>query len=408
MYAPWEYELMAVSYDNNWDNILNKLQGLFRAEFANTLKVYKGIKNDMESNQYLRLYPISSTLVDYSTQSETREFGIGMILYFKEPNMKKAGVDNVMRLVSRIETIVANNNSMTLSDDSITYNCRVESSELEATDNEYQVEFDYRCVHANDISETAAEGGTRGSSFSNNYSTSFDGLDDYIDFGAVSEIPSGTALTISFWFNSGSLTDNRVVFGTNVNTGSHPWFSCELWGSNNTFYLELRNDASGGSNVYCQFNNFRTLLSEDTWYHAVWVYDGSSANTTTDRIKLYINSDAKTLQYSGAMPSALSSSIGNFWLGNGAKYDVPYEGYFDEVAIWDAVLDADAIIAVYNSGTPIDLTSDDGNYDNSGDLVTYWRMEEGTGTNAVNTANSGTNDGTLTNGTTWSSEVPPN
>ena len=143
MYALREFNLMAVGYYNNWDNVLNKLQGLFRTEFKGALKVYKGIKNEMEGNQYLRLSPISSSLVDYSTNLETREFGIGINLYFKEPNIKKTGIDNVMRLVSRIETIIAINNSMTLSDGTTAYNCRIESSELEATDNEYQVEFEY-------------------------------------------------------------------------------------------------------------------------------------------------------------------------------------------------------------------------------------------------------------------------
>ena len=91
---------MAVGYYNNWDNVLSKLESLFRTEFKGALKVYSGLQNKMESNQYLRLSPISSSLVDYSIASETREFGIGMVLYFKEPNIKKTGVDNVMRLIS--------------------------------------------------------------------------------------------------------------------------------------------------------------------------------------------------------------------------------------------------------------------------------------------------------------------
>ena len=90
---------MAVAFANNWDIILSKLESLFRDEFKGALKVYSGLQNEMEGNQYLRLSPISSSLVDYSTNLETREFVIGMALYFNEPNIKKAGIDNVMRLV---------------------------------------------------------------------------------------------------------------------------------------------------------------------------------------------------------------------------------------------------------------------------------------------------------------------
>ena len=79
MYALGESNLMAVAFSNNWDIILSKLESLFRAEFKGALKVYSGLQNDMEGNQYLRLSPISSSLVDYSTNLETREFVIGML-----------------------------------------------------------------------------------------------------------------------------------------------------------------------------------------------------------------------------------------------------------------------------------------------------------------------------------------
>ena len=142
---------MAVAFANNWDIILSKLESLFRTEFKGALKVYSGLQNEMEGNQYLRLSPISSSLVDYSTTLETREFVIGMALYFNEPNIKKAGIDNVMRLVSRIETIIANNNSITLPDNSVAYDCKIESSEIEASDSEYLVQFNFKCTHANSI-----------------------------------------------------------------------------------------------------------------------------------------------------------------------------------------------------------------------------------------------------------------
>ena len=67
---------MAVAFANNWDIILSKLESLFRTEFKGALKVYSGLQNEMEGNQYLRLSPTSSSLVDYSATLETREFSI--------------------------------------------------------------------------------------------------------------------------------------------------------------------------------------------------------------------------------------------------------------------------------------------------------------------------------------------
>ncbi len=148
---------MPVGFYNNWDNILVKLQDILRDEFGASLAVYTGLKNIHEGNQYLQISPTGSELLNYVEGREEREFSIGLTLYFKEPNIKKAGIDNVMRLSSRIETIIANNYSMQLSDESVAFNCRIESSEIEASDEEYIIQYDYKCVHVNDItSDTTA------------------------------------------------------------------------------------------------------------------------------------------------------------------------------------------------------------------------------------------------------------
>ena len=65
------------------------------------------------------------------------------------------------------------------------------------------------------------------------------------------------------------------------------------------------------------------------------------------------------------------------------------ETQFNDFAIWDVALDADAVAAIYNSGTPIDLTSNSGNYDNSADLQLYYEFENN-GTANTNVDLSGT------------------
>ena len=65
-------------------------------------------------------------------------------------------------------------------------------------------------------------------------------------------------------------------------------------------------------------------------------------------------------------------------------------------------LDALAVAAVYNSGAIFDLTGASGNYDNEGDLVGYWRMNEGNGTTAEDTG--GSNNATLTGGAIYSND----
>jgi hypothetical protein len=85
------------------------------------------------------------------------------------------------------------------------------------------------------------------------------------------------------------------------------------------------------------------------------------------------------------------------------------DGLMDEVAVWDAELSANDITSIYNSGLPNDL-SDASSYDTdrTSSLVHWWRMGDnasGTGT-TITDQGSGGNDGTLTNGPTFSTTVP--
>ena len=144
---------MATTFTNNWKNILDKLQSTIRSEFKNTMPIYRGFDNDPSGSQYLRLVPINSDLLGYNITSETREFSINMILHFKSANIKETALDHIFRLVSRLESLIVDNISMTLSDSSNLFNCRVESTSFDSTNSEeHIVTFDFKGVHMSNIS----------------------------------------------------------------------------------------------------------------------------------------------------------------------------------------------------------------------------------------------------------------
>jgi len=73
-----------------------------------------------------------------------------------------------------------------------------------------------------------------------------------------------------------------------------------------------------------------------------------------------------------------------------------FNGQIDEVAIWSSTLSSTAIITLYNSGNGLNASIDSGNYTNSGDLVGYWKFNDGTDSTLTDyTSNS--NNGTLKN-----------
>ena len=138
---------MAVSFTNNWKNILDKLESVLRTEFKGALPVYTGNKAPVGST-YLQLSPVGSELLEYNVTSETREFTIQILYYFLEANVRDSALDHILRTVSRIEALIHDNTAMTLTDSTRAFNCRMQSTELNAGDEDmYIVEWEYKCMH---------------------------------------------------------------------------------------------------------------------------------------------------------------------------------------------------------------------------------------------------------------------
>ena len=138
---------MAISFTNNWKNIIDKLEYTIRNEFKGALPVYRG-NQAPAGTTYLQLNPTGSELLEYNVTSETREFTIQVLYYFLEANVKDTALDHILRTVSRIEALVHDNLSMELSDGSSALNCRMQSTDLNTEDEEmYVVEWEYKCMH---------------------------------------------------------------------------------------------------------------------------------------------------------------------------------------------------------------------------------------------------------------------
>ena len=144
---------MAVSFTNNWKNILDKLRNVLRSEFKGALPIYVG-EEGQEGTQFIRLDPIGSEMLEYNITSESREFTISVSYYFAEHNVKKSALDHVLRYVSRIEALIHDNTSITLSDNSNLYNCRMESMELSPDEESsvYLVHWEWKGQHTGNIS----------------------------------------------------------------------------------------------------------------------------------------------------------------------------------------------------------------------------------------------------------------
>ena len=140
---------MAISFTNNWKNILDKLRNVLRSEYKNSVPVYIGGEDSNAGSQYIRIDPQGSSLVNYMTNSETREFTINIYYAFSGANVKKTALDHILRFVSRTEALIHDNLIMTLSDSSKAIDCRFESTDLDTDEEEnvYIVSWVWKCQH---------------------------------------------------------------------------------------------------------------------------------------------------------------------------------------------------------------------------------------------------------------------
>ena len=149
---------MAVTFTNNWKNILDKLESILETEFKGALPVYKGNTVPKGVNQALQLIPTGSVLVEYNATSETREFSVSLRFIFAEINVRETALDHILRYVSRIEALIHDNVTTTYTNENSEteriFNCRLETTELN-TDEEsgiYITEWEWKCSHVGNIS----------------------------------------------------------------------------------------------------------------------------------------------------------------------------------------------------------------------------------------------------------------
>jgi len=227
------------------------------------------------------------------------------------------------------------------------------------------------------------------SAFSNEASVSFDGNDDLcvIGSGFESSLNSASTLTVSLWAKLAS--SGGILFGSGTSTTNGLWF---LPYNDSTHYFVARN-ASSGSLSY-------TAPSLNEWHHIVGVLDGSSSVVYVDGSSVATGATLPALSSDGGSDPQIGD-LGAWMTFSGGSVD----GLIDEVAVFSSALSASVVSDIYNSGTPTDLGSDGLDLSPLG----WWRMGDVCGSSGTNIANQGSassSDGTLTNGPTFSTDVP--
>lgn len=235
---------------------------------------------------------------------------------------------------------------------------------------------------------------------SNTFSGSFDGSNDYVDCGSISSMSGVSAQTLSVWFKPTVAGEIPNIGWWSSSTASYGWSSS---GSIQTF------NAKNGVNE--SFDVASYVPNDTNWHNYVAVFNSGT-------VTIYI--DGSSVLTDTASNTTLATSPATFRIGQFGTVSLYEAGLYDEISLWDAALDLDDVVSVYNGGSPVDLSIARGGYDKQADLTHWWRIgdhasDTGSGgspsngdtiSNVENAANPNTNDGTGTNGPTYSTTVP--
>ena len=223
------------------------------------------------------------------------------------------------------------------------------------------------------------------------YSFSFDGSNDYVEVPYASAI-NPTSYTVSAWAKvEGGSGFRSVITSRSDDTSGDKGYMIYA-GENDTwqFWTGTGTGTNSGNWIWHQINSAESVGSD-------WAFLTATYNGTT--MKFYVNG----VQKGGNLDaSAHKNTTEPMRIGAGKTEDTVPEYYFngkiDEVAIWNEALGSAEITALYNSGDGLDAASDSGNYTSEGNLVAYYKMNDGSGNTLTDNEDDGTDyDGTLNN-----------
>ena len=188
----------------------------------------------------------------------------------------------------------------------------------------------------------------------------FDGDNDYVLPGLITELVDAAEFAVSLWFrrtvdHAGSAAEtnhlvNNVLIAQSAD-GSNDNLEIGTEGEAVEVYLDTVEFGGPASTV-----SQPASIQDNSWHHLVMSYDSGD----TSELKLYVDGELVSSyeEYGGLLDHATSSfSIGvsrplsNSWGG--------YEGLIDDVAVWNASLGPQQVAALFGGTSPLLLSGFD-------------------------------------------------
>ncbi|MFA5644673.1 MAG: LamG-like jellyroll fold domain-containing protein, partial [Patescibacteria group bacterium] len=172
-----------------------------------------------------------------------------------------------------------------------------------------------------------------------NGATSFDGVNDYIDCGAFTQIDGIQKMTMVYWGKK-SATNKLLPIGKRSDSSANA----------SAIALNVWNDGL----IYWNVSEFpvvragRCSFNDTNWHLFTMVFDGSLSGNE-NRLKGYIDGIQQSLFFTGTIPTSLTSIAGNMYIGASSQSIATYygSGSISDVRVYNRALSEEEIQQLY-------------------------------------------------------------
>lgn len=208
----------------------------------------------------------------------------------------------------------------------------------------------------------------------------FDGIDDYIDVGAMPSLENTSTFSIEFWVKPLSIDVNSErIFSKRVNNNNRIEITLGN-GAAEADRQRLRVNICNGVNE--TYNSPVQSVPLNEWTHVAVVFDGSQ--TTANRLKVLINGIQQTNAFN--LTATTTHTGANVEFGRRTGGNRPSNIELDELRVWSTALSNTAV----RENMHLSLTGCETG------LLRYYQFNETTGTTTIEALGSAT--ATLMNG----------
>ena len=253
-------------------------------------------------------------------------------------------------------------------------------------------------ARADSITPPNASDGAWVTGVSGSYALEFNGTSDYVAMGAANSAASNalqpSSGTYACWIKPA--LKSGVVMGAAYPTTSganNKSLSMHTWVSSGdlVFYA----NSGDGTNAKLIYNTAHAPggsgWTVDTWHHLAMTWENPLDDPS--KLRMYVNGvyyapGASSYDGGSSFDPGASRTRREFALGIIDRTGTPayWDGEMDDVAVWDVVLDADAIASLMGA-SPSSVSSSN--------LISYWNMEDGPGSTTLTDQTANGYDGTL-------------